>query len=221
MREEGGIVYTLVAVHKDETFPDAEPEYYGTPYTSVEDDLDDIICKEYELYNFNVKEDDYYSCMSFFEGVSVEYTFCVLNISTIEVAGEECRMIYVCPEFEVENHQTNDTPYYWYKPIIEGIGAVDYGCLNYHEFIDRPLQMYAHHYFCRLFDMEGNMIYPFDNVSVPYNIDYGAFNSVDTISSSISPNDCHRYDMLGRRITTPAPGQLYIQDGKKLIAPKN
>lgn len=30
--------------------------------------------------------------------------------------------------------------------------------------------------------------------------------------------DAPRYDILGRRITSPAPGQLYIRAGKKHIA---
>ena len=30
--------------------------------------------------------------------------------------------------------------------------------------------------------------------------------------------DAPLYDILGRRIANPAPGQLYIQDGKKHIA---
>lgn len=222
MREEDGVVYTLVAERQYDTTSEGEPLYYGVLYTSIEEDLDGIICREYEIYNFNVKEEDYYSSVSFIYGFGSEQSaFNVLNVSTIEVAGEECRMMYVCPEFEVEYHKTYETPYYWYYPIIESVGAVDYGCLNYHEFIDHPTKMYAHHYFCRLFDLDGNVIYPLDYEEIPYNIDYGSFNSVDIISSSITPKDPHMYDILGRRIRQPVPGQLYIRDGKKMIAPNN
>lgn len=219
MREEDGVVYTLVA---DGQIYDGEPLYDSELYTSEEDDLNDIICQEYVIYNFNVKEEDSYSSVSFLYLFGSDLTtFKVLNLSTIEVAGEECKMMYVCREDQVEYQKTYDIPYYWNEPIIEGIGAVNKGCLNYHEFIDWPTCSYAHHYFSCLFDMDGNVIYPLDYESNPYVIDYGSFISVGSVTSSATPKDTHMYDMMGRPISNPAPGQIYIQAGKKKIAPMN
>lgn len=221
MREEDGIVYTLIAERQVDTYLNGEPSYEGEPYTSAEEDSDEIICKEEVIYNFNVEEEDSYSSVSFIHSFgSGLFSFRVLNLSTIEVAGEECRMMYVCTEDKVEYQKNNDIPYYWNEPIVEGIGAVGKGCLNYHEFYDIPSRMYSHHYFCRLFDMDGKVIYPLDYKSTPDDLDYGSFSSVEGISSSIYPKDTLMYDMLGRRISSPAPGQLYIQGGKKMIAPQ-
>ncbi len=217
MREEDGKIYTLVEKKHSKYTND---EGWSSYLLYIPDSFENVShpnCEECLLYDMNVMEGDYFGCVSFIESLGWNDSFKVLNVSYTEIDGEKCKMMYVCTEDKVEYHETYDTPYYWYHPIVEGIGAVEKGCLNYHEFIDHPSRMYAHNYFSRLLDMDGRVIYPIDFDNNHYGIDYGSFNSVEHISSLNATKDAAMYDVMGRRISSAAPGQLYIQGGKKRI----
>lgn len=44
---------------------------------------------------------------------------------------------------------------------------------------------------------------------------------IDAIQTSTTEGDGRMYDLMGRRISKPAPGQIYIQNGKKFVCPTN
>ncbi len=44
---------------------------------------------------------------------------------------------------------------------------------------------------------------------------------IDAIQTSTTEGDGRMYDLMGRRINKPAPGQIYIQNGKKFVCPTN
>ena len=80
--------------------------------------------------------------------------------------------------------------------------------------------MWWHNEVNRVFDMDGNAIFnAIDGISYD-DLHYGAFGNQNTVD--FLDKDCRYddplYDILGRRIANPAPGQLYIQGGKKHIA---
>ena len=135
-------------------------------------------------------------------GNAVKESFTVGSIGTVEIAGEQCRLFNISNMYGIE------------FPVIEGIGAAIEGCLNYHEFLESPTFPYAYHVLNRVFDNIGNVIY----ASEDYwgDIPYGNISGINSISDQ-SFHNAPIYDMLGRRLTSPAPGQLYIQDGKKFV----
>ncbi len=70
----------------------------------------------------------------------------------------------------------------------------------------------------RVFDIDGNIIFKNLDGSQFDDLQYDSFISeVDAINTPKAENDA-MYDILGRRISSPAPGQLYIHGGKKHIA---
>ena len=216
LREEHGKVYTLIE-EKEEPYTDGWGTYRGWLYFPASSDSgSNKGYSEYLLYDFNMEENGIYEGISFVNGGAWSNRFAVVNVSYVEIDGEECKMMYVCSEDQLEYHDTYATPYSSYQAIVEGIGAVGEGCLNYHEFIAWPTRMYAHNYFTCLYDMDGNVIYSEDPEY--FSFDYGSFTSVKDMEEDTVEADAPLYDILGRRIANPAPGQLYIQGGKKHIA---
>lgn len=216
LREENGKVYTLIEDMEDPRTDTRDPSL-GWLYIPGNSDSDgNKKYSEYLLYDFNIEENGIYDGISFVTGSAWNNRFAILNVSYVEIDGEEYKKMYVCPEDELEYHETYDTPYSSYQSIVEGIGAIGYGCLNYHEFIDWPLRLYAHNYFTCLYDMDGNVIYSEDPEY--FGFEYGSFASVKNMAEDTGEAPAPLYDILGRRILAPAPGQLYIRGGKKHIA---
>ena len=216
LREEDGKVFTLIEA-TDNSLSDEWGISRGVLYLpETTDPGTNKVYSEYLLYDFNMEENGSYDGISFVTGGAWSNRFAVLNVSYVEIDGEECKMMYVCPEDQLEYHETYDTPYSSYQGIVEGIGAIGEGCLNYHEFIDWPTRLYAHNYFTCLYDMDGNVIYSDDPEY--FGFDYGSFASVKYTGEDTVEADAPLYDILSRRIAAPAPGQLYIQGGKKHIA---
>ncbi len=168
MREEAGRVYTLVEKFHWEYAGDDDWNEYILYIPESFESVSNPECEECLLYDMNVMEGDYYDCMSFIEELGWNDSFKVLNVSYTEIGDENCKKMYVCWKYNVKSFEEYDKPYYWANPIVEGIGAVDKGCLNYHEFMDYPTRMYAHNYFCRLLDMGGKVIYPLGRDGIEY-----------------------------------------------------
>ena len=210
MREEDGRVYTLFVPH------DASDEDYfvGELYVSdSENTMDQSECREYMLYDFTLNEDDTYTSMSFLKKTAGLETFKVLNVSSIEIGGENMKVMKVG---WVPQYLSYDGDCIADYSVIEGVGAVEYGCLNYYEFSDHFTTIWYWNCFHRLFDMEGNLLYGCD--STDDWIDWGSFVSEVDALKSTEVSDTQVYDMMGRHIAAPAPGQLYIQNGRKHIA---
>ena len=211
LREEGGVVYTLVICYLYES-----PEYsfeYGPLFIPGKNEPDDNeVIVEIPVYDFTHKNGESYSGMSFCTGISHTCAFSINRDETIEIGGEMYRKICMLPD-ELKGNE------YWYgEEVVEGIGATTHGCLNYHELKLRPTQIWAQNYFNRLLDLNGNVVYN-PKPDLAYNVEYDSFQTPDGVCIvSDSVDTAPLYDILGRRIANPAPGQLYIQDGKKHIA---
>lgn len=213
LREENGVAYTLIVCKKDRL-----PIYDGvfdTGYGQLfipgknEPGQDEVIV-EIPVYDFSHKQGESYYGMSFCEGNSHSCTFTVYREDNMEIDGEEYRKIWLTM-YESEGNE-----YYSGEEFIEGIGVIEYGCLNYHELYLRPTKIWVQNYFNRLLDLDGNVIFA---PHALYNIPYESLQTPDGVDIIKNPTDNSPiYDILGRRISAPTPGQLYIQGGKKHIA---
>lgn len=203
MREEDGKVYTLVATGTDNWgypvmalyIPDA-PNIPDN-YTLEEKILYDFTCKEGESYR-GLQVNDYYA---------EEMAYKVESISSVEIDGEEHRVMWIYPDFEWD--------YMGREPIIEGVGIGSYGCLTTINFLWLPSCPCMDHIFNRVLSTDGSVLYKTgeDVADVPVK----DFLGIEEISDQINVADNNKYDIFGRCISSPAPGQLYIQGGKKLI----
>ena len=208
LREEDGAVFTLVW-----RLADGDNSRFGYLYIPGVDnpDIEDAEISEVKLYDFNLNKEDLYDGFSFVMKGGDALNFYVRSTSYVNIADEECRSINVVPTEFAEMF-----PNVSYQ-IIEGIGAVTEGCLNYHEFITDVDRIWYHKKLSRVFDMEGNVIYNTGTFG-RHNINYNNLASVMTVGTESREVITPIYDILGRRILAPAPGQLYIQNGRKHIA---
>lgn len=210
LREEDGKVYTLIV--KDNS---GNESHWADLYTPEEyEDLESCILEEKLLYDFTCDIGTTYRGLHLQKGCVDEMDYKVKSIEHVEIDGEEYPLLRVA------------TYNYWYdewddfvnEPIIAGIGIADYGCLTTINYLFRPTCPCNHHMFNRLMSTDGRVLYRTENgcTEIPINDLFG----VDEIRelTDNSESSAPIYDMLGRRIAEPAPGQLYIQDGKKLIA---
>lgn len=161
LREENGKVYTLAVGDN------IQGEFCGTTYPSDSYDLPDCGLHEVLLYDFTADEGDSITAFSNLCRQGVFTDFRIDSKSTVIVDGEECCHMDLSPaSFD----------------LVEGIGPVSYGCLNYNEY-DIPAMMWAYNYFNRLFDSEGNVLFESSNMhdfKLPDNI----FSSVESIYES-------------------------------------
>lgn len=208
LREEDGAVFTLVW-----KLADGDNSRFGYLYIPGMDntDIGNAEISEVKLYDFTLHEEDLYDGFSFVMKSGDALNFYVRSTSYVDIADEECRSINVVPTEFAEMY-----PNVSYQ-IIEGIGAVTEGCLNYHEFITGVDRIWYHKELSRVFDMEGNVIFNTGTFG-RHNINYNNFASVMNEGIGSKEDIAPIYDILGRRISNPAPGQLYIRSGKKHIA---
>ncbi len=211
LREEDGVVYTLVICYPYE-FPESDIDYGPLFIPGKNEPEDNEVIVEIPVYDFTRKQGDCYGGMSFCMQTSQPCIFTVIRDDNIEIEGETYRKICLFPDEVKENE------YLYGEEVVEGIGSIEHGCLNYHELEARPTMRWAQNYFNRLLDLDGNVIYnPFP--SLAFEIQYENFRIPDGVSiTEHSEDTAPLYDILGRRITEAAPGQLYIQRGKKHIA---
>lgn len=203
MREEDGKVYTLVTdmVHDDYGV-------YGKFYIPTDNDAHPADLQEKLLYDFTCKEGESYIGLIVDGYHADEITYKVKSIEFIDIDGEQYRRLVVCPK---------DYNEYLELPMVEGIGIVsEYGCLTTIN-IDQPSCPCMGHMFSRVLDMDGKVPYPTKEYSTPIPVDFLGVGSIEEQVEETAPI----YDIYGRRVSTPAPGHLYIQGGKKKIAPKN
>lgn len=213
LREENGVVYALVYETCDFF---GKPCLGGTQFPASDEPLS---YEEHVLYDMTLNEGEYYTAFTdLTENGSNLDTFKVLHTSIIDINGDECKIMYVCTADEEKI--ADDMPYSWFHAIVEGIGILDSGSLNYVSIEGhKNTGMWYRKCFERIFDMEGNVLYCGPGYDDRLNaLTYGSFVSeVKTVNTAKTENDVI-YDILGRRIFQPAPGQLYIQSGKKHIA---
>ena len=208
MREEDGKVYTLFV---SEGASDGDLLFGKLYLSDPENAMDQSDCREGMLYDFTLDEGDTYTAMSFLKRTATLETFKVINVSSVEISGENLKLMKVgwLPHGEYSEDYADYS-------VVEGVGAVEYGCLNHYEFSDRLTTIWFWNSFVRLFDMEGNFLY--GCCDCWDGLDWGSFVSEVEEVKRPEESDAPLYDILGRRIAEAIPGQLYIQGGKKYIA---
>ncbi|MDE5871155.1 MAG: hypothetical protein K2H22_04305 [Muribaculaceae bacterium] len=201
MREEDGKVYTLIsnAVYSDGYF-------CGGLYMPTDNGEDPTDLEERLIYDFTRNEGESYHGLQLEYAWAEDMTWNVTSVDSVEIDGEEHRRMRVYAE-GYDRHELT---------MVEGIGIDSYyGCLTTINFLVMAADSYKNHIFNRVLSMDGRMIYGAEDGYS--DIPVGDFLGVGTL---IQPSEAEApvYDVMGRRISSPAPGQLYIQGGKKHIA---
>lgn len=208
MREEDGKVYTLVAIDdNDPNYPDIIPYIPDIP------GLDSYRIEERILYDFTCKEEETYRGLHIgSRGQEMDYK--ITAIEHVEIDGEEHRLQRIA----VYEDWLEDWMDFVYEPIVEGIGIAGHGCLTTINFFETPTCPCMNHIFNRVLSTDGRVLYRAekDCTEIPIDDFFGVDGIAEITEIPKSPTPC--YDILGRRIANPAPGQLYIQGGKKHIA---
>ena len=202
LREEDGKVYTLII-----------DKAYGNEYKDIQlytqdfSESDSSAIEEKLLYDFTCKEEETYSGLML--GAELDYK--INSIEHVEIDGEEHRLqrVTVYDDWNEEWYE------FFNEPIVEGIGIANNGCLTTINFLDLPTCPCYNHIFNRLLSTEGKVLYRSEDMGV--DLPLNDFMGIEDIAEQ-PESDAPLYDILGRRITNPAPGQLYIQGGKKHIA---
>ena len=204
MREENGKVYLLLDGWEPD--PDMNSDSSTGPYEGL-------------LYDFNAEVGSSYEGISQYRrfindpGRYCEGSYHVSSVGMETVGDEEVKC------WNVGFRPAQDDTYMGSYPIVEGIGIVDYGGLFYLETFDHTLGNNSYNDFGCYMDLDDNILYPKDyNKELPGG---GLSSSVGVVgieADKLAEADAPRYDILGRRIAEPVPGQLYIQSGKKHIA---
>ncbi|MDE6480878.1 MAG: hypothetical protein K2L45_11495 [Muribaculaceae bacterium] len=200
MREEDGKVYTLVTdiVHDDYG-------EYGKLYIPTDSDAHPSDLQEKLLYDFTCKEGESYHGLQGNLSYVEEMIYKVKSIESIEIDGEQHRRLLVSPEGydDIE------------LKMVEGVGVdSEYGCLTSIHFLNLLACPCRDHMFSRVLDMDGKEVYMRGEDPSRIPIDFLGVGSMAEQAEETAPI----YDLYGRRISNPAPGQLYIQGGKKFIA---
>ncbi len=199
LREEDGKVYTLLRNVRNSDEYNFEELYI--PGGNIEHPAD---LEEKLLYDFTCKEGETYTGLHI-DREAAEMNYIVKSIESIKIDGEDYRIQRICPDWIDYNGE----------PVIEGIGIGSYGCLTTINFLNVPTCPCMNHIFNRVLSSDGKVIYSneYDAVDLPY----GDVLGIDTIEQNQIDNDTPMYDMIGRRITNPVAGQLYIKGGKKFV----
>lgn len=164
MREDNGKVYTLA------TGEYGYGSWYGGLYVS-EKLYDSQTVDEFLIYDFTCEPGQQYEALSNLTGSSELVNFTVVSKSPVLINNEECLHIIVEHEGFAPSPQ-----------IIEGIGPILFGCLNYQEHAI-PTKMWEYNYFNRIFDLDGNVLYEKQD-SYNYKLPENLFSSVDEINDS-------------------------------------
>ncbi|MDE5871157.1 MAG: hypothetical protein K2H22_04315 [Muribaculaceae bacterium] len=203
MREEDGKVYLLLDGW--DPFPYADI----SPSTGMYEGL---------LYDFNAKSGSTFDGIAQYRsyendpGWYWEGSYHVSSIGTEAVGDEEVNVWNV--RFSLMGQEELSTQVY---PIVEGIGIVEYGCLFYAETFDHTSGgSNFYNIFNCCMDLDGNILYPKDyKEELPGG---GLPSQVREVETEEVGQNVPIYDIIGRRILAPTPGQLYIQSGRKHIA---
>ncbi|MCM1141533.1 MAG: T9SS type A sorting domain-containing protein [Muribaculum sp.] len=186
IREEDGIVYTLVVEPKDRV----DNVYSGYIFFNGCELNDDEILSEKIVYNFNVKEGDLFELYTFIARLGgVDALFKVIKEDKIVIEGEECRSIEIAPIYYEEDILGTRIV------IIEGIGVTDYGSLNYHELQDHPTGLWHNNFLNRVFDNNGSVIY--SSSSRYDSLLYDGFSHVEMIPNILNDVDKKDYISFG------------------------
>lgn len=173
LREEDGKVYTLVMGTKYGDF------YSGRLYLSSEQTCpDDYELSEQLIYDFTLDEGSLFNAFTNVLTNGLLSDFKVKTRSNIKIGGFDCIKIGVSPS-------SNEYDYDAVYEIVESVGPVGHGCLNYNEFLDHVSQPWEYNYLNRLFDDSGNILYEAFGAR-DYKLPPGAFSAVGTLNESPS-----------------------------------
>ena len=210
MREEEGVVYTLIEESAPPAYDGFGTRYICEHYTGSSSTHD---IREYILYDFHSSKDESYEGVTFVCDEAIYNQFTIVSVNEVEVDGEVCKSIDIAGRDPYRSVLGGAYTY------IEGIGAVEYGCLNHHEYDKHITGMWMRNVINRVFDREGNVVFENLRGSQYNDLQYGSFIEALGVNPISDNKECDTfYDILGRRIAAPAPGQLYIQGGRKYIA---
>jgi hypothetical protein len=139
---------------------------------------------------------------SYVKQMGILHTYRICNVPTIVEMSDDV------------NNTQNDISVVIDAKYTSGVGNIGYGNMTniICDLRNSNGREEAVECFNNLYDKDGNVLYSGSNRSVPDP------NGVDAIiTDSDNAESAPMYDLMGRRISSPAKGQIYIQNGKKLI----
>lgn len=205
IREEGGKIWICL-----EKMPGTSmfPEEYKVICNS--DSVESAVITEGLLYDFSVNKGDSLTWVG--SGIGAlpsssiepykylsEVSDVIVETGSIEINGAKCKT------YKFEMYGVN-------RPFIQGVGMTR-ALLSYPS-INEPIHSSSYDYSLSLngvYDGAGNRIFGEWKNPMPGE---GGISSVSVTDES----DSRKYDLTGREIKEPAPGTVYIQGGRKLIA---
>ena len=155
------------------------------------------------IYDFNMVKGESYS----FNDAGITKKCAILSVSQTDVNGiGPCfiqNLLISSPDLEEEGEDITDN-----VTVMEMLGATSEGTLNNYGILLRATNGYRGTNLMKVYDADGTILYWNRTVGI---------ESVET-DASTSRNNPQKYDLMGREIKEPAPGTVYIQGGRKLIA---
>lgn len=197
MREEAGKVY-LYAPDPDE---EASVGYSLSIMDYTDLDNPERVTGDVLVYDFTLQPGDVYVCPCFDDYGNQDYAnlekFEIRSTSTFEFQGER----YSIQEFELLRD-----PLYTVFKVIEGAGNPN-GMLPFPQIVNIVPGLNNIWYdLLRVTDADGGVLY--ENKEL--------LAGVAGVPAA-SEEDSTIYDILGRRVTAPEAGHIYIRDGRKIL----
>ena len=201
MREEEGKIWMCMAQNPEN---DSQTEI-GQMFqivTDVDSIKSEMIC-ERVVYDFTLNEND-----SVTEFIAIDPTESSSHFAVYKNLSPMNGTVIAAESVEVNGKICKTITYqYMSKPFIQGIGH-EFDLLPY---VTPHITSDAGDFFLNgVYDIGGTRIYGEGKETVPQ----AGIDGISTFDSS----DSRKYDLMGREIKDPAPGTVYIQGGRKLIA---
>lgn len=165
MREDNGKVYTLAS-----GVYDCDGLWYGCLYPWMQVNSGDTI-EEFLIYDFTCEQGQQYEALSNRTGSNELVDFSVVSKSIVLIDNEECLHMSV--------ERDGFSPSFL---IVEGVGPVLFGCLNYQEHAF-PVMMWKCNYFNRVFNISGEVMYKSPD-AYDYKLPDNLFSSADVVNDS-------------------------------------
>lgn len=220
VREEDGKVFTLFSKVEG-----GDGEIYSSklPVDQIQfSEEQEAALFEIKMYDSNEANGAVLNIPDIYEGYYHSNSTCPtqqFSGETLDIQGQSCSLFgfYYCDPESPAEYEYPTLPYdYGMIGWIEGIGVLRQGFLPVYQIMIKtgaPAKLYSDvrsddTWLHGVYTLDGDVLYGEPSVC----------NGIKEISDDAAPADSRMFDVMGRQITAPAAGTVYIQGGKKFIA---